>query len=286
MTTAVKIYQGPFGRVALLECDKPLVTHAHPHCHVLIKISGSDTRFAVRERNYPLADDTAILVNAWEPHGYPHPDPQAPTALILALYVEPAWLACIEHSFTFSAYPGFFPRPCVPVSAHLRRLADQLAGEMLCPGGVAALEGRLADLMVAVIDPFSQWRSMSTVLRANRGRDRRIKKAVAYLKANLDRQLDMGDVAAQAGLSRAHFFELFRRDTDLSPETYANALRMETAIGRLAFGERTVAGLAGDLGFSAPAHFTRFFRRHLGVAPSEYRSKVEKIRPEVEKFRR
>lgn len=277
MTTAVRIYQGPFGRVALLECDKPLVTHAHPHCHVLIKTSGSDTRFAVRDQDYPLADDTAILVNAWEPHGYPHLNLQAPTALILAFYIEPAWLAGIEHSFTASGYPGFFPRPCVPISPRLRRLADELAGDMLSPGGVSALEGRLAELMIAVIDPFSEWRSMRR-LHAGRARDPRVRKAIAYLQANLDRQLDMADVAAQAGLSRAHFFDLFRRQTDLSPETYANALRMEWAIGCLSIADASVAALSDTLGFSAPGHFTRFFRHHLGVAPSEYRSKVEKIR--------
>lgn len=278
MTTAVRIYQGPFGRVALLECDKPLVTHAHPHCHVLIKISGSDTRFAVRDQDYPLADDTAILVNVWEPHGYPHLNPEAPTALILALYIEPPWLGGIEHSFTASGYPRFFPRPCVPISPRLRKLADQLAGDMLLPAGVSALETRLAELMIAVIDPFSEWRSMSTLLHTSRIRDPRVNKAIAYLRANLDRQVDMGEVAAQAGLSRAHFFDLFRRQTDLSPETYANALRMETAIGCLSVADTSVAVLSDALGFSAPGHFTRFFRHHLGVAPMEYRSKVEKIR--------
>src|SRR5260370_27120152 len=36
-STALRIAHGAFGRVALLDMDRSLVRHAHPHCHVLIK---------------------------------------------------------------------------------------------------------------------------------------------------------------------------------------------------------------------------------------------------------
>ena len=43
MSSAVKIFQGRFGRVALLDMDAPLVGHAHHHCHILIKAGGQST---------------------------------------------------------------------------------------------------------------------------------------------------------------------------------------------------------------------------------------------------
>ena len=61
MSTAVRILQGKFGRVCLLDMDRPLVTHAHSQCHVLIKVSGEDTSFSVRDKSYPLTDHTAVL---------------------------------------------------------------------------------------------------------------------------------------------------------------------------------------------------------------------------------
>ena len=36
-------------------------------------------------------------------------------------------------------------------------------------------------------------------------------------------------------------------------------------------GDETFATIGDRLGFSAPAHFTRFFRDHCSVAPSEFR---------------
>jgi AraC-like DNA-binding protein len=285
MSTAVSIYQGHFGRAALLECDSPLVTHAHPHCHVLVKISGADTRFEVREADYPLDGDTAILVNAWESHSYPHLNPGAPSALILALYIEPAWLAGLERAFAASAFPGFFPRACVALSRHERRLVDDLVIVMLAPpaAAVAELEARLAELMVALIEPHSGWRYHRTLARTGREqrRDRRVATSIAYLEANLSRKVDMGEVARLSGLSRAHFFELFRRSTRLSPEIYANALRMETALARLSADGASLVELSGQLGFSAPGHFTRFFRHHLGVTPSDYRRKLSLFGPRM-----
>lgn len=65
-SSAFKIFRGRFGRVALLDTDAPLVGHAHPHCHILIKAGGADSAFRVHGERAPLADDTAALVNAWE----------------------------------------------------------------------------------------------------------------------------------------------------------------------------------------------------------------------------
>lgn len=78
MSTAVRIFQGRFGRVALLKMDRPLVAHGHSQCHVLLKASGPDTCFSVRDKLCPLNDDTAVLVNSWEPHSYKHQNPDAP----------------------------------------------------------------------------------------------------------------------------------------------------------------------------------------------------------------
>src|SRR5271170_1410381 len=110
--------------------DAPLVSHAHHHCHVLLKASGADTFFHVRSKSQPLTSDTAVLVNAWEPHSYQHHGPEAPQTVILALYIEPDWLSAIQHSLSASFHPRFFPQPCVPISKHTRKLADELIGEM------------------------------------------------------------------------------------------------------------------------------------------------------------
>ena len=50
-------------------------------------------------------------------------------------------------------------------------------------------------------------------------------------------------------------------------------------MARLTSGQQTVADISHDLGFSAPGHFARFFRQHLGITPSDYRRTVNLFEP-------
>jgi AraC-like DNA-binding protein len=285
MSRAIKIFQGRFGRVALLEMDKPLIAHAHHHCHALIKVSGPDTFFTVRGELQPLTAQTAVLVNAWEPHAYACHQPEVGRTVLLALYIEPGWLAEIQRQFAVSGHPQFFPHPCVEISPAARRFADLLAGEMLVADSIPPLrlESQLFELMVTVIDRNSEWRNFGELLRASRRQsaDPRIRRAMTLIRDGLGEGLDFDRIAAECGLSRAHFFALFRRCTNLTPSVYANVLRMEAAIRNLSSGREAIAGISLDLGFSAQSHFTRFFREHLGITPSEYRKVVDVVGAET-----
>lgn len=279
MSRAIRIFQGEFGRVALLDMDKSLVPHAHLQCHVLIKASGADSHFAVRGHMQPLTDRDAVLVNAWEPHFYAHA-PRAPHTVILALYIEPAWLGTIQSSLQLSGHPRFFRQPSVRISPKIRALADELSAYMLTHDEMdqGRTEAMIFELMLSVIEPFSEWRRVSALLTSHQqqAHDPRIKHAINYMRETLGQRIDVDDIASRVGLSRAHFFTQFRRCTHVTPNVFMNTLRMELAIKRLgAHLPHSLGELSLDLGFSAQSHFTRFFRHHLGITPSEYRQIVD-----------
>ncbi|QEU06633.1 AraC family ligand binding domain-containing protein [Paracoccus yeei] len=100
MSNALRVIRGEFGRVCLLDMDRPLVRHAHHHVHFLVKAEGADTFFEVRGVNVALTDTLGVVMNAWEPHSYVH-DPKKPPTIILAFYIEPAWLAsyCFDWQY-------------------------------------------------------------------------------------------------------------------------------------------------------------------------------------------
>ena len=281
MSTAVRVLQGGFGRVALLDMDRPLVVHAHRQCHVLLKASGSDTFFCVRNELHPLTERTAVLVNAWEPHRYAHHDPLAPRTLILALYIEPDWLAQSEKPLSVSRHPAFFTKTCAGISDDIRALADKLMMAMLFDSEVDPVETEalLFRLMMALIIRFSDWRNLrwTAPMRPQPGGDRRVRRAIHYLREHAGSMPSMERVAREAGLSRAQFFKLFQQHTNLTPSVYANVIRMETALQSLARSDEAVTNLSSRLGFSAPGHFTRFFRQHIGVAPSGYRRATDLV---------
>ena len=186
MSTALRIAHGAFGRVALLDMDRSLVRHAHPHCHVLIKADGADTQFSVGDALVPLTDTQAVLINTWEPHAYVH-DRNRPRTIILALYIEPDWLKNFRPNWAASGAPGFFEKPAGEVSPRIRWLAMDLAAVMLAdPGANSAQEQLLSDLMISVIERFTPWRTLARSLQdvdRNRSRfDWRIRRAVNLIR--------------------------------------------------------------------------------------------------------
>jgi AraC-like DNA-binding protein len=261
----------------------PLVGHAHHHCHILIKAGGADSAFSVRGERAPLTDDLAVLINAWEHHAYEHAAPPGERTLILALYVEPAWLAEIQRSLALSGHPRFFPHSSVRLTTATRKIAEEFVLELWWADEVSPgrLEDLLFNLIIAVIESYSGWRDFSSLLKARPpvAMDPRVRQAIALMKQDVTHDFDVDSLAAATGLSRAHFFTLFQRDTQVTPLVYANVLRFEAAVQRLTHSADAVGDVAHDLGFSAPGHFSRFFRAHLGITPSDYRRVVNLFEP-------
>ncbi len=275
MSDAIEIAHGPFGRVALLDMDRGLVRHAHPHCHVLLKVEGDDTQFLVGERVVSLTNEQAVLVNAWETHSYVH-DPSRDKAIILALYIEPAWLGAFRTNWGASGAPGFFSQPIGSVTHTIRRFAHDLAAEMVSdPDSSRIQDDLLSGLMVAALERFTAWREVGTSLRdlARRSSpDHRIRRAMVKMREKPGLLDGVEALARDAGLSRAHFYRLFERSTGAPPHVFLNGIRIERAVTAIVQGNGSLAEIGADLGFAAPGHFSRFFRDHSGVSPSAFRA--------------
>jgi len=270
MSNALRIAHGRFGRVALLDMDASLVRHAHPHCHVLIKTGGADSQFLVRDRLVPLTDDSAVLINAWEPHAYVHSAEQSRTT-VLAFYIEPGWLSGFRPNWSASAVPDFFDRNCDVLAPAIRRLALDLAAVMLeAPAANTTQEDLISKLMIAVIERYTAWRTTSLVSFAAVS-DFRIRRALELMRRDPGSIADMNGLARASGLSRAHFFRLFGQSMKVPPRVFLNTVRMESAVADVMDGDSGLTQVSDRLGFSAPAHFSRFFRDHAGAAPREFR---------------
>lgn len=275
MSNALRIARGRFGRVALLDMDRPLVRHAHPHCHVLLKVEGADTQFSVRDRLVPLTDESAVLINTWEPHAYAH-DQTRPKTVILALYIEPQWLGHFRPNWATSHAPDFFACNVGSITPDIRSRTRTLAEAMVQESNSTEVhEVLLGELMIAVIERFADWRAVPNSIRDLTSRpmlDFRIRKAVERMKAAPGEISDLNRLAIDVGLSRAHFFRLFETSMGVTPRVFLNVQRLERAVAAVADGTESFAAIGDQLGFSVPAHFSRFFHDHAGSSPSIFRS--------------
>ena len=84
--------------------------------------------------------------------------------------------------------------------------------------------------------------------------------------------LDVDDLAAAAGLSRAHFSREFRRAFGVSPHAYLLTRRLERAAALLRNTDRSVAEICLDVGLVSVGSFTTSFKRAHGISPTAYRA--------------
>lgn len=84
--------------------------------------------------------------------------------------------------------------------------------------------------------------------------------------------LAVEDLAAAAGLSRAHFSREFRQTFGESPHAYLLTRRLERAAALLRGTDRGVADICFSVGLKSVGSFTTSFTRTYGVSPTAYRA--------------
>jgi AraC-like DNA-binding protein len=102
---------------------------------------------------------------------------------------------------------------------------------------------------------------------------RHLLRAKDLADARFFEELDVDDMAAAAGLSRAHFSREFRRAFGESPHAYLLTRRLERAASLLRFTDRSVADICFSVGLQSVGSFTSSFTRTYGVSPTAYRAK-------------
>ena len=102
---------------------------------------------------------------------------------------------------------------------------------------------------------------------------RHLLKAKDLADARYFEPLGVDDMAAAAGLSRAHFSREFRREFGESPHQYLLTRRLERAAALLRTTDRSVADICFSVGLASVGSFTTSFTRTFGVSPTVYRAK-------------
>lgn len=107
-----------------------------------------------------------------------------------------------------------------------------------------------------------------------------VRKAIAFMRANLGASATLKEVADHAGTSARQLHRAFLNNTNDAPANYWRKLRLEHARKQLADTSLNVTTIAIECGFSDASHFILWFRKQYGETPSVYR----KRRHEVERL--
>lgn len=98
-----------------------------------------------------------------------------------------------------------------------------------------------------------------------------LNRALEYVEAHLDRELDVAEAARIAMTSEYHFRRLFSALAGMPLSVYVRRRRMTLAGAEVLGGERTLLDVAVRYGYGSGEAFARAFRAVHGVGPGEAR---------------
>jgi AraC-like DNA-binding protein len=264
----MSVCHGAFGRAALYRLDKSLITHAHREGHLIFHIEECLSSVVVNGVEFDVDECCAAAVSPLEPHCFNIKPDQA--SVVLVIYIKPIWFLENSQSADFTLRFGSARVVRTQAINNLVRRFTSLLLADHCADSVDTLLFNLAQLCYE-----QSWQSVAApgLLESNSSRvsDYRIRRSLRMMQGCMSAETEMEEVARAVGLSRPHFFKLFKKQLGITPNVYLNTLRSERAIDDLINTNKTVTDIAHDLGYSSQASFTRFFSSNVGIAPSEYR---------------
>jgi AraC-like DNA-binding protein len=92
-----------------------------------------------------------------------------------------------------------------------------------------------------------------------------------YLLENYSAKIPLSAACSIVGMSEAKFMKYFKAATGETFVSYLTRLRVQRAMQMLEEGNRPIAEIAAEVGFSDQSYFDKMFRRYFGRTPSHVR---------------
>ena len=106
----------------------------------------------------------------------------------------------------------------------------------------------------------------------------RLRRVIDYMHAHFRQPIERDDLAKLACLSPAQFHRTFHHVTGITPVAYLRQVRLRQAQQRLLTTTLSIADIAEQVGFTDLFVFSKSFKRHCGISPSEYRATLRELR--------
>ena len=100
----------------------------------------------------------------------------------------------------------------------------------------------------------------------------KLRRAVEFMEAHLDRPINLARLAAVVHLSPFHFHRQFKRATGSTPHQYIVQKRIERAKALLSDSQLPLVEVAAQAGFANQSHFGSTFRKVTSMTPRGFRN--------------
>ena len=234
-----------------------VAAHAHPTLLFCSMLSGAMTELR-GPKGILLPTGTLLVHPDHEPHAHRfHED----GARMFIMQLGTGWA---ERMASFGV-----TRPTVPSDLHRSR-ANAIVGDIYSEfrTGDQASGLSIEGFALALLGELT--RAQVTAERS--GTPPWLERATELLHSSAGESVDMAAIAHEVGVHPVHLARSFRERFGATMGDYLRRLRVERARTQLLSTNTPLTQIALDAGFADQAHFTRVFKKLVGVTPGAYRA--------------
>ncbi|MCL2658927.1 MAG: AraC family transcriptional regulator [Acidobacteriaceae bacterium] len=245
--------------------------HAGPQYRVERRIcAGHDLLFCLKGGGFVMTGGHAYSVGpgqmGWLNGHYPHAhwaNPAGPWELLWAR-IDGHILERLWGDLDVKRLPVFdFAEP-QRIAAGFRRIFRTINNNP--PAMEAHMNADIANIIACVCETRQIHRMAPTP-----GAPRGLQTIIDDLNLYFYRQWRVEDLAEIAGMSVPNLFRYFRQITGATPISFLRRIRINQAKRRLVEGTDSIKEVAEQVGYADPFYFSRDFKRHTGMSPSDFR---------------
>lgn len=237
----------------ILPCNQRLSKHRHPFAILTVVTLGT-----FEERMLYRTDECKVRDLRYQPADEPHTNRFWNQATCVQFELSDAWMRQIEEAtgpllFAGSLRHGKFP-------ALAMRLASE--AEFLRPTSNLVFE----PLILEILSNAAKKRGLNSS-----GRPAWLEPVREMIVESSGARITLAQLAESAGVHPVHLCRAFHRHFHCTIGEMIRKVQLKRACRALGGGE-TLTEVALSCGFSDQSHFSRVFRRELGVTPAKYRA--------------
>jgi AraC-like DNA-binding protein len=233
--------------------------------YLLCGCTSVSTSWSYRRKSYDMEDGATGLMEPGEIHRVLA---KRKASHFLTLFIERDQFARLAQESGAVGVPHF--QVAKVADGRLLQSLAHLARELRSGRNGLKLESSFAVLMQRVL---KYTESRPVVVRGSSGPAlrRSLERAREILEERQNEQVTLDELAKAAALSRFHLVRSFAKEYGIPPHAYQISVRIKRACRLLRTGMPCVE-VAAAAGFADQSHFTRHFKKIMGVAPGIYAS--------------
>ena len=152
----------------------------------------------------------------------------------------------------------------IPISNdEINSLREMLYGENI--KSALLLQNYIRSLILQVIEPSAEKIEKDIAVY------RKYEKIYKYIEDNLYADISVAEVCQHIGFSQTYIGQKFKADTGSTIKQYITSAIIERLRYLLLVTTLSIGDIAKELRFDSESYCSKFFKKHMGITPSEYR---------------